>query len=76
MKDFINYTKKKQSWNRQCSSRFTVRNFNRLHAASVGAPYVMNAFMGIINLKPPILASGGSLNPNVIEGLIFLLKLY
>jgi hypothetical protein len=34
----------------------------------------MNAFMGIINLKPPILASGESLNPNVIEGLIFLLK--
>jgi len=43
-------------------------------AASVGAPYDMNAFMGIINLKPPILASGGSLNPNVIEGLIFFLK--
>jgi len=30
--------------------------------------------MGIIKLKPPILANGGSLNPNVIEGLIFLLK--
>jgi hypothetical protein len=45
-----------------------------LHAANVGAPYVMNAFMGIINLKPPILASSGSLNPNVIEGLIFLLN--
>jgi hypothetical protein len=28
----------------------------------------MNAHMGIINLKPPIMASGGSLNPNVIEG--------
>jgi hypothetical protein len=34
----------------------------------------MNAFMGIINLKPPVLASDGSFNPKVIEGLIFLLK--
>jgi len=34
----------------------------------------MNAFMGIINLKPPILASGGSLNPNVLEGLNFFKK--
>jgi len=30
--------------------------------------------MGIINLKPPILASGEGLNPNFTEGLIFLLK--
>jgi hypothetical protein len=34
----------------------------------------MNAFKGIINFKPPVLASGGSLNPKVIEGLISLLK--
>jgi len=36
----------------------------------------MNAFMDIINLKPPILAIGESLNPNVIEGLIFLIKFW
>jgi hypothetical protein len=35
----------------------------------------MNACKGIKNLKPPILACGGSLNPKVIEMLISLLKL-